>query len=99
MWTTLLGPRLIGPTQRPCAAPNLGQPQHSLRRLIWADTTPKAFANFSPGLPQPWGSPNIDNSNAVSVGEASRIKFANAFSVASISLNSFPRVEATLGCN
>jgi hypothetical protein len=32
--------------------------------------TPKAFANFSPGLLQPWDSVQNDRRNAESVGEA-----------------------------
>jgi hypothetical protein len=43
--------------------------------------TPKAFANFSPGLLQPWEHNNLEKNNAVSVGESVPIILANAFSV------------------
>jgi len=50
---------------------------------VFADfsPTPQAFANFSPGLAQPWGNQQTLRSNAESVGERSRARLANAFSV------------------
>jgi hypothetical protein len=56
--------------------------------------TPKAFANASPGLLQPWGLAETKIMNAESV------RFArNSFRVQAIGTWIFPRVEATLGWN
>jgi len=48
--------------------------------------TPKALANFSPGLFQPWDQVNTINTNAESVRKKLRKQFANAFSVGSVAV-------------
>jgi hypothetical protein len=66
-------------------------------RTVQFQETPKAFANFSPGLElaTTLGAHERKEFNAESVGQ---IALANAFSVW-VGLVSEPRVEATLGYN
>jgi hypothetical protein len=56
---------------------------------------PKALANFSPGLSQPWAV-KISHHSFGTLKEFGLHK-PNAFSVFLILYISFPRVEATLG--
>jgi hypothetical protein len=50
---------------------------------MFVSLTPKALANSSPGLLQPWVTPKAESINPERVGESWRLAlFANAFSVA-----------------
>jgi hypothetical protein len=60
--------------------------------------TPKAFANSSPGLLQPWDQILKEKLNSERVCELVRAIFANTFGVTSFH-HFRPRVEATPGCS